>query len=84
VAPRAIVRPAPTGRSLVERVVAPLVVSLPVAAGARLGTVTVLDGDRIVARSPLVAARAVSRPGLAARVGYVARRTLHHLLGWAS
>lgn len=82
VAPRAVVRPAPTGRPLVERVVAPLVASLPVAAGARLGSVTVLDGQRVVARMPLVAARSVERPGPAARVTYVARRTVHHLVGW--
>jgi D-alanyl-D-alanine carboxypeptidase (penicillin-binding protein 5/6) len=84
VATRAVVRPAPTGRPLVERVVAPVTVALPVRAGARLGSVTVLDGDRVVARTPLVAARAVARPGALARGVYVARRTVHHLLGWAS
>jgi D-alanyl-D-alanine carboxypeptidase (penicillin-binding protein 5/6) len=80
VAPRAVVRPAPTRRPLVERVVAPLVARLPVTAGARLGTVTVLDGTRVVARSPLVARRSVERPGAPGRVRYVTLRTLHHLV----
>jgi D-alanyl-D-alanine carboxypeptidase (penicillin-binding protein 5/6) len=84
VATRPIVRPAPTGRPLVERVIAPVTVALPVQAGARLGTVVVTDGTRVVARAPLVAARSVARPGRLAQGMYVARRTVHHLLGWTS
>lgn len=82
VAPRGITTPTPTGRSLVERVVAPLTASLPVAKGQRLGTVVVLDGSRVVARSPLVADRGVAAPGMLRRARYVAGRTVHHLLGW--
>jgi D-alanyl-D-alanine carboxypeptidase (penicillin-binding protein 5/6) len=80
VAPRPLVRPAPTTRPLVERVSAPLVARLPVVAGARLGTVTVLDGTRVVARSPLVARRSVERPTVTGRLRFVALRTLHHLV----
>jgi hypothetical protein len=50
-----------------------------VAAGQRLGTLVVTDGARIVARSPLVAARAEAAPDLPAKAWWVARRTVHHL-----
>ena len=57
VAPRSIVRPAPTGRPLVER---------------------------IVARSPLVAARAQASPTLAQKARWVAGRTVDRLKGLVS
>jgi D-alanyl-D-alanine carboxypeptidase len=81
VAPRAIVRPASTGRPLRERVVVPAVAALPVVAGQRLGTLVVTDGSRVVARSPLVAASAAARPGTGAKAWWVTRRTVHHLVG---
>jgi serine-type D-Ala-D-Ala carboxypeptidase (penicillin-binding protein 5/6) len=81
VAPRTIVRPAPTGRALREQVVARAIVSLPVAAGQQLGTVVVRDGSRVVARSPLVAAETRTRLGAIAKGRWIARRTVHHLVG---
>ncbi len=84
VAPRSIVRPAPTARPLVERVVAPAVATLPVRPGQRLGTVVVRDGNRIVARSPLVAVRAQASPTLAQRARWVAGRTVERLKGLVS
>ena len=84
VAPRTIVLPAPTGRSLVERVVAPVVAALPVRAGQRLGTVVVTDGSRVVARSPLVAARAEPEPTLAQKARWVAGRSFDRLVGLVS
>jgi serine-type D-Ala-D-Ala carboxypeptidase (penicillin-binding protein 5/6) len=84
VAPRSIVRPAPTGRPLVERVVAPVVATLPVQAGQPLGTVVVRDGNRIVARSPLVAARAQPVPTFAQKARWVAGRTVDRLKGLVS
>jgi D-alanyl-D-alanine carboxypeptidase (penicillin-binding protein 5/6) len=65
-------------RPLVERVVAPVEVELPVRRGQRLGEVQVLDRGTVIARSPLVAANAVERPGRADRIGFYAGRTLHH------
>ena len=53
-------------------------------AGQRLGTIRVYDGKRLLAARPLVAARAVSRPSLAARVGFYARRTAKHIWSWIS
>jgi serine-type D-Ala-D-Ala carboxypeptidase (penicillin-binding protein 5/6) len=68
-------------RPLLERIVAPIEVALPVRAGQRLGEVQVLDRGKVIARSPLVAAVAVERPGRLERVGFYAERTLHHLWG---
>jgi D-alanyl-D-alanine carboxypeptidase len=71
-------------RPLKARVVATSAVSLPVRAGQRLGTIRVYSGKRLLAARPLVAARAVSRPSLAARVGFYARRTAKHIWSWIS
>jgi serine-type D-Ala-D-Ala carboxypeptidase (penicillin-binding protein 5/6) len=83
-APRRIVRPAPALRPLVERVVVPQVLALPVRRGQPLGEVRVYDGSRLVASSPLVAARDVADPGFTGKAGFVARRTVHHLAGFVS
>jgi D-alanyl-D-alanine carboxypeptidase (penicillin-binding protein 5/6) len=72
------------GRPLVERVVAAGAVELPVRAGARLGTVRVFSGRRLVASRPLVAVRAVERPGAAARARFYARRALDHAWEWVT
>jgi D-alanyl-D-alanine carboxypeptidase (penicillin-binding protein 5/6) len=84
VAPRRVVRPAPLSRSLTERIVVPAVAALPVRAGERLGTLVVTDGDRVVARAPLVAAEARSEPSALAKAGWLARRAGHHLIGLLS
>ena len=84
VAPRTITRPAPTGRPLVERVVAPAVAALPVRAGQRLGSVVVTDGARVVARSPLVAARDQPEPTRAQKARWVAGRAVDRLRGLVS
>jgi D-alanyl-D-alanine carboxypeptidase (penicillin-binding protein 5/6) len=68
-------------RRLVERVVAPVEVALPVRAGQRLGTVEVLDRGKVIASSPLVAAEAVPLPDRLERVGFYAGRTVHHFWG---
>ena len=70
---RAVVR---VGRELTERVVAPAVVDLPVRKGQELGEVRVLEGRRIVATRPLVAARDVAEPSFADRAGWYAGQTL--------
>lgn len=84
VAPRTLVRVARVGRPFVERVVAPAAVRLPVARGERLGEVRIFLGGRLVAVSPLVAARSVGRPGLGGRTGYYARRAVHHVWTWVT
>jgi D-alanyl-D-alanine carboxypeptidase (penicillin-binding protein 5/6) len=78
---RAVAR---VGRPFVERVSATRVGSLPVQAGEVLGRVEVWKSGKLVGSRPLVATRAVARPGLAGRVRWYARRTVHHLLRFFS
>jgi serine-type D-Ala-D-Ala carboxypeptidase (penicillin-binding protein 5/6) len=79
VASRPALRVVHVERPLIERVVAPVEVALPVRKGQRLGAVEVVDRGKVIARSPLVAANAVDRPGVVGRVGFYAARTLDHL-----
>jgi D-alanyl-D-alanine carboxypeptidase (penicillin-binding protein 5/6) len=81
VAARPLVRVVRVDRPLVERVVAPAAVELPVRRGERLGWVRVYDRGRLVGTRPLVAARTIERPGLGGRIAWYAERTLHHLGG---
>jgi D-alanyl-D-alanine carboxypeptidase len=76
-----VLRPVRLARSLTERVVAPSAVALPVREGQRLGEVHVYDRGKLIASSPLVASRSVEQPGTAAKVGWYAKRTVHHLGG---
>jgi D-alanyl-D-alanine carboxypeptidase (penicillin-binding protein 5/6) len=71
-------------RPLVERVVAPGALSLPVTRGQRVGEVRVYSGKRLVARRALIAQRSVARPGLGGRVGFYVSRTFHHIGSWFS
>jgi serine-type D-Ala-D-Ala carboxypeptidase (penicillin-binding protein 5/6) len=84
VAQRPLVRSVRLGRPFVERVTAPAVATMPVAAGQVLGAVRIYQDGRLVGSRPLVAAKSVSRPGLTARVGFYAGRTVHRLWGWVS
>jgi D-alanyl-D-alanine carboxypeptidase (penicillin-binding protein 5/6) len=84
VAPRTLVRTVHEQRSLVERVVAPSAVELPVRRGQRLGRVDVYDGKRLVASSVLVAAEAVSEPGLVGKAAWYAERTVENLWGFVT
>jgi serine-type D-Ala-D-Ala carboxypeptidase (penicillin-binding protein 5/6) len=84
VASSPVLRPLRLDRPLVERVVAPAAVSLPVRRGARLGEVRVYSGRRLLVREPLVAARSASAPGFSGRVGFYVRRTFSHIGSWLS
>jgi D-alanyl-D-alanine carboxypeptidase (penicillin-binding protein 5/6) len=79
VAPRTVTRTVLGTRSLLERVVAPTVVGLPITKGQRLGRVEVWDRDRLVASSNLVAAETVSEPGLFGKAKWFAERTASNL-----
>ena len=81
VALRDVVRPIRVGRPLVERVVVSTGLPLPVVRGQQVGEVRVYSGRRLVARVPLVTATSVSSPSTAGKVGWYARRTVHHLVG---
>jgi serine-type D-Ala-D-Ala carboxypeptidase (penicillin-binding protein 5/6) len=82
VALRPLARPVRVDKPLVERVVAPSAVDLPVERGERLGELRVFSGKRLVARRALVAARSVGRPGIESRVGFYARHALRHIGDW--
>jgi D-alanyl-D-alanine carboxypeptidase (penicillin-binding protein 5/6) len=82
VAARSIVRPVRVGHPLVERIVVPGAVDLPVTRGERVGEARIYDGRRLVGATPLVAARSVSAPGFGGRLGWYVGRTFHHLFSW--
>jgi D-alanyl-D-alanine carboxypeptidase (penicillin-binding protein 5/6) len=84
VAPRSQRRAVLVGRALVERVVAPVGVDLPVSEGQKLGEVRVYDRQRLIASSPLVASRSISKPGVLGRTGWYVGRTAHNMWGWVS
>ena len=84
VAPRSVGRAVITGRPLVERIVAPMGVDLPVRKGQELGEVRVYERGKLVARSPLVAAQSIDDPGAAGRAGWYIKRAAHNMWGWVS
>ena len=78
VVPRGITRSIHVGRPLVERVVAPTALALPVEKGQRLGRVEVYDGNRLVAASTLVAAEDVADAGVWAKTRWYTTQTLRN------
>jgi serine-type D-Ala-D-Ala carboxypeptidase (penicillin-binding protein 5/6) len=75
VASRTMVRTVRDDVSLVERVIAPASVTLPVQKGQSLGRVDVYRGNRLVASANLVAAEAISEPGVFGKATWYGRRT---------
>jgi len=72
------------GSVLVERVVAPSAVALPVRKGQKLGEVRLFRGRRLVARSPLVARESISRPGFAGKAAWYAERVVGNIADWVT
>jgi len=81
VAARSLVPTVRVDRSLVRRLVAADAAELPVSRGQTLGRVQIYQRGRLLGSVPLVANGTVSRPGVGGRVGWYARRTLHHMWG---
>ncbi|HZR96803.1 MAG TPA: D-alanyl-D-alanine carboxypeptidase family protein [Gaiellaceae bacterium] len=81
VARQPLTRVVRVGRPVVTRIVAPPSVALPVRKGERLGRVEVWAGRRLLGSRPLLAARAVPRPGVLGRIRWYGTRTVHHLFG---
>jgi len=84
VAPRSVYRAVRLADPVVQRTAVDRTASLPVEQGDRLGEVAVYQHGRLLARSPLVAARSVSRPGVVSRVGWYARKTVENIWGWVT
>jgi serine-type D-Ala-D-Ala carboxypeptidase (penicillin-binding protein 5/6) len=82
VAERPSSRPVRVDKPLVERIVAPGALELPVERGQRVGEVRVYSGKRLVARRWLVVARSVDRPGLAGRIGFYTGNAVEHIGDW--
>jgi serine-type D-Ala-D-Ala carboxypeptidase (penicillin-binding protein 5/6) len=78
---RTIVRTVHSKSALLERVVAPVSVELPVREGQRLGSVEIWRGDDLVASADLVAGEAVSDPGVLRKSAWFVERTGEHLWG---
>jgi serine-type D-Ala-D-Ala carboxypeptidase (penicillin-binding protein 5/6) len=66
----------PLDHALVEKVVAPESLDLPISQGDPVGEIVVYDGDKIVARRPLVSSETVGEPSLPVRVRWYAGRAL--------
>jgi D-alanyl-D-alanine carboxypeptidase len=77
VATRPLVRRVRIGVPLVEQIVLPDAVALPVERGTRVGEVRIYSRSRLLGRRPLVVVRSVSRPGFGDRVGWYIGRTFH-------
>jgi len=84
VASRPLVKLVPVGRPIVERVVAPSSVTLPVRRGQTLGRIDVWSGTRLLGSRPLQASRSVPRPGMGGRLRWYATRTVKDLWGFIS
>ena len=84
VAARGLVRPVRVGRPLVEKVIAPRALDLPVRKGQAVGQVRIYAGGRLMGARPLVTARSVSAPGFAGEAGWYIGRTFSNLFGWAT
>jgi D-alanyl-D-alanine carboxypeptidase (penicillin-binding protein 5/6) len=81
VARKPLVRVVRVGRPVVERIVAPTAVSVPVVRGQQLGRIEIWRGRTLLGTRPLLAARTVERPGLAARLRWYSTRSVHNLVG---
>jgi serine-type D-Ala-D-Ala carboxypeptidase (penicillin-binding protein 5/6) len=79
VARKPLVRVVRVGRPVVERIVAPTAVELPVRKGQPLGRIEIWAGGSLLGSRPLVAARAIKRPSLAGRLRWYSTRTVHNL-----
>lgn len=75
VASRAVVRTLRRGVPLIERIVAPAAMGLPVQKGQRLGRVEVYERNRLVASSNLVAATSVAEPGFFGKARWYVTQT---------
>jgi D-alanyl-D-alanine carboxypeptidase (penicillin-binding protein 5/6) len=79
---RSLDLPIRVDRPLVEKLVLPRTLSLPVRRGQGVGEVRISSNGRLLAKRELFALRFVGKPGLLGRAGWYGSRTVHELLGW--
>jgi D-alanyl-D-alanine carboxypeptidase (penicillin-binding protein 5/6) len=82
VSTRSLVRLVRPGRPVVEKVIVPQTLELPVERGAAVGQVRLYAGGRLLGARPLVTARSVAAPGFVDRTGWYIGRTFSNLFGW--
>ncbi|MGD0273800.1 MAG: serine hydrolase [Gaiellaceae bacterium] len=71
-----------TDRPLVEKLILPRRLALPVRRGQHVGEVRVYSGSKLLGERELVAMRSVGKPGLLGKVGWYGKQTIHNLYGW--
>ena len=81
VARRPLVKVVRVGRPILERIIAPTAVGLPVTRGERLGRIEIWSAGKLLGTRPLLAGRTVARPGLGGRLRWYSTRTIHNLVG---
>ena len=69
-------------RPLVEKLVLPRTLSLPVKQGQHLGEVLIYSNGKLLGERNLMAMRSVGKPGLFDKAGWYGDRTVHNLFGW--
>jgi D-alanyl-D-alanine carboxypeptidase (penicillin-binding protein 5/6) len=78
---RSLLRTVRDDQALVERIVAPTAVALPVREGQMLGRVEIWHRSRLLASSNLVAASSISEPGVVGKAWWYARTTAENFWG---
>jgi D-alanyl-D-alanine carboxypeptidase (penicillin-binding protein 5/6) len=81
VARKRLVRALRVGHPVIEKIIAPTAVSLPVERGQLLGRIEVWSRGKLLGSRPLVAGRSVSRPDAEGRLRWYSTRTVHNLFG---
>ncbi len=74
--------PVRVDRSLVERLIVPRSLDLPVKRGQHVGEVRVYSGGKLIATRDLVALRSVAEPGSLGKAGWYAGETVGNLFDW--
>jgi D-alanyl-D-alanine carboxypeptidase (penicillin-binding protein 5/6) len=74
--------PVRVDRPLVEKLVLPRTLSLPVRQGQGVGEVRIYSNGRLLGRRKLIAMRSVGVPSLLGKVGWYGSQTVHNLFGW--
>jgi D-alanyl-D-alanine carboxypeptidase len=69
-------------RPLVEKLILPRRLVLPVRRGQHVGEVRVYSGSKFLGERELVAMRSVGKPSLLGKVGWYGKQTIHNLYGW--
>jgi D-alanyl-D-alanine carboxypeptidase (penicillin-binding protein 5/6) len=81
-APSALTVPIRVARPVVEKLVLPGRLELPVSRGQYVGEVRVYSNGKLVGKRSLLALEAVSKPNLLGKVGWYGQRTIDNLFGW--